>query len=132
MNAPRAAAIPARSAEPYPRASTRTTRAPSFSAISTDPSVDPLSAPPLHRAVPRDEMHPSLSTHKSRRNSPHLNTESLPTRRRRSARLEQYSQRSPPSTFQSPQHSLRRLAPWLLPACIFPCAHYHGEVSQSP
>src|SRR5467141_3160612 len=44
MNAPRAAAIPARSAEPYPRASTRTTRAPSFSAISTDPSVDPLSA----------------------------------------------------------------------------------------
>src|SRR6266478_2760762 len=44
MNAPRAAAIPARNAEPYPRASTRTTRAPSFSAISTEPSVDPLSA----------------------------------------------------------------------------------------
>src|ERR1700675_2006779 len=43
MNAPRAAVIPARNAEPYPRASTRTTRAPSFSAISIDPSVDPLS-----------------------------------------------------------------------------------------
>src|SRR6266404_2105148 len=44
MNAPRAALIPARSVEPYPRCSTRTTRAPRFSATSIDPSVDPLSA----------------------------------------------------------------------------------------
>src|SRR6202790_3550656 len=44
MNSPLAAAIPARSANPYPRCATWITRAPSFSAISTEPSVEPLSA----------------------------------------------------------------------------------------
>src|SRR5215469_339227 len=44
INGPRAAAIPARKAEPYPRSSTRTTRAPRSSAICIDPSVEPLSA----------------------------------------------------------------------------------------
>src|ERR1700730_861208 len=36
--------MPACSAAPYPRCGTRTTRAPCPSAISIDPSVDPLSA----------------------------------------------------------------------------------------
>src|SRR5579863_4594148 len=44
MNAPRAAPMPERRADPYPRCGTRTTRAPSFSAISIEPSVEPLSA----------------------------------------------------------------------------------------
>src|SRR5690242_8251487 len=44
INGARAAAMPARKAAPYPRCSTRTTRAPSFSASSIDPSVEPLSA----------------------------------------------------------------------------------------
>src|SRR5277367_2416738 len=44
MHSPCAAAIPARSAAPYPRSLTATTRAPCASAISIDPSVDPLSA----------------------------------------------------------------------------------------
>src|SRR5713101_9211005 len=52
MNAPRAAAIPARNAEPYPRASTRTTRAPRFSAISIEPSVEPLSATTTSPRIP--------------------------------------------------------------------------------
>src|SRR5256886_10939409 len=44
MKGPRAPAIPARSAAPYPRCVTRITRAPCSSAISIEPSVDPLSA----------------------------------------------------------------------------------------
>src|ERR1700683_301271 len=44
MNSPRAAAIPARKAAPYPRCVTLTTRAPCSSEIRVDPSVEPLSA----------------------------------------------------------------------------------------
>src|SRR5579863_1161045 len=56
MNCPRAAAIPDRSAEPYPRAATFTTRAPSFLAISTEPSVEPLSATTTSPRSPEDRI----------------------------------------------------------------------------
>src|ERR1700727_2711839 len=54
MNGPRAAGIPARNAEPHPRAGTLTTRAPSFSAMSVDPSVEPLSATTTSPRSPAD------------------------------------------------------------------------------
>src|ERR1700743_2879700 len=53
-NCPRAPAIPARRAEPYPRAGTLTTRAPSFSAMSVEPSVEPLSATTTSPRKPAD------------------------------------------------------------------------------
>src|SRR5579863_8516955 len=56
MNCPRAAAIPDRSAEPYPRAATFTTRAPSFLAISIEPSVEPLSATTTSPRSPEDRI----------------------------------------------------------------------------
>src|SRR5260370_31750386 len=44
MKEPRAAAMPARNAAPYPRSGTRTTRTPRSSGIWMEPSVEPLSA----------------------------------------------------------------------------------------
>src|SRR3989338_6170636 len=57
---PRAAAMPPIRAFPWPRAVTLTTRAPSFRAISGEPSVDPLSA-----TITSPEIPPSLSARRA-------------------------------------------------------------------
>src|ERR1700737_188201 len=66
-NRPCDAAIPACRAAPYPRCATRTTRAPCDSAISMEPSVEPLSATITSPQRPADLNAPiALSTQMAR------------------------------------------------------------------